>query len=71
MFVGGPICNESELVRATAWHRTGGKPFPESMMAQYTDTYMCHLYTVGYPEKYRLFNENVFEIKNYDFTKQQ
>ena len=30
------------LVQVMAWRRTGDKPLPEPMMAQFTDAYMRH-----------------------------
>ena len=37
-----PINNKSALVQVMAWHRTGDKPLPEAMMAQFSDAYMHH-----------------------------
>ena len=37
-----PIENNAALVQAMAWRRTGDKPLSESIMTQYTDTYMQH-----------------------------
>ena len=34
--------NNPALVQAMAWHRTGDKLLPESMMTQFNDAYMCH-----------------------------
>ena len=36
----GPIDNKPALVQVMVWHRTGDKPLPEPMMAQFTDAYM-------------------------------
>ena len=30
------------LVQVMAWRRTGDKPLPESMLAEFTDAYMRH-----------------------------
>ena len=38
----GPIDNKSALVQVVAWHRTGEKPLPESMLTQFTDAYIRH-----------------------------
>ena len=38
----GPIDKKSVLVQVMACHRTGDKPLPEPMVAQFTDTYMPH-----------------------------
>ena len=38
----GPINNIPALVQIMAWRRPGDKPLSESMMAQFTDIYMCH-----------------------------
>ena len=35
----GPIDYKSALVQVMAWHRTGEKPLPESMLTQFTDAY--------------------------------
>ena len=35
-----PFDNKSALVQVMAWRRTGDKPLPESMLTQFTDTYM-------------------------------
>ena len=37
----GPVDNESALVQVMAWRRTGDRPLPESMLAHFTDAYMC------------------------------
>ena len=37
-----PIENKPALVQVMVWRRTGGKPLPEPMMAQFTDAYMRH-----------------------------
>ena len=37
-----PIDNKPALVQVMAWHRTGDKPLPEVMLAQFTDAYMRH-----------------------------
>ena len=37
-----PFDNKSALVQVMAWRRTGDKPLPESMLTQFTDTYMQH-----------------------------
>ena len=33
----GLVDNKSPLFQSMAWHRTGNKPSPESMMIQFTD----------------------------------
>ena len=38
----GPIDYKSALVQVVAWHRTGEKPSPESMLTQFTDAYIRH-----------------------------
>ena len=38
----GPIGYKSVLVQVMAWHRTGEKPLPESMLTQFTDAYIRH-----------------------------
>ena len=38
----GPIDYNSALVQVMAWHRTGEKPLPESMLFQFTDAYIQH-----------------------------
>ena len=38
----GPIDYNSALVQVVAWHRTGEKLLPESMLTQFTDAYMRH-----------------------------
>ena len=38
----GPIDNKPALVQVMVWRRTGDKPLPEPMMAQFTDAYMRH-----------------------------
>ena len=35
-----PINNKSALVQVMAWHQTGDKPLPETMMTQFSDEYM-------------------------------
>ena len=37
-----PIENTSALFQAMAWRRTGDKPLPETMKAQFNDAYMRH-----------------------------
>ena len=37
-----PIDNKPALFQVMVWRRTGDKPLPESMMAQFTDAYMRH-----------------------------
>ena len=37
-----PIDNKPVLVQVMVWRRTGDKPLPEPMMAQFTDAYMRH-----------------------------
>ena len=37
-----PIGKKPALVQVMAWCRTGNKPLPESVMTQFTDTYMRH-----------------------------
>ena len=34
--------SKSALVQVMAWHRTGEKPLPESMLTQFTDAYIRH-----------------------------
>ena len=36
----GPIDYKSALVQVMAWHRTGEKPLPESMLTKFTDAYI-------------------------------
>ena len=38
----GPIDYKSAQVQVVAWHRTGEKPLPESMLTQFTDAYIRH-----------------------------
>ena len=38
----GSIDYKSALVQVMAWHRTGEKPLPESMLTQFTDAYILH-----------------------------
>ena len=38
----GPIDNKPALVLEMVWRRTGDKPLPEPMMAQFTDACMWH-----------------------------
>ena len=38
----GHIDYKSALVQVMAWHRTGEKPLPESMLTQFTDAYIRH-----------------------------
>ena len=38
----GPIDYKSALVQVMAWHRTGEKPLPESMLTQFIDAYIRH-----------------------------
>ena len=38
----GPIHYKSALVQVVAWHRTGKKSLPESMLTQFTDAYIRH-----------------------------
>ena len=38
----GPIDNKPALVQVMVWRRTGDKPLPKPMMAQFTDAYMRH-----------------------------
>ena len=37
-----PIDNKSAMVQVMTWRRTGDKPLPEAMLAQFTDAYMRH-----------------------------
>ena len=37
-----PINNKPALVQVMSWRRTGNKPLPEQMLAQFTDAYMRH-----------------------------
>ena len=36
----GPIDYKSALVQVMAWHRTGEKPLPESMLTKFTDAFI-------------------------------
>ena len=36
----GPIDHKSALVQAMAWHRTGEKPLPKSMLTKFTEAYI-------------------------------
>ena len=38
----GPTDNKSVLVQVMAWRRTGDKPLPEPMLAQFAEAYMRH-----------------------------
>ena len=38
----GPIDNKPALVQVMAWRRTGDKPLPEPMLAQFPDVYTRH-----------------------------
>ena len=38
----GPIDYKSALVQVVAWHRSGEKPLPESVLTQFTDAYTWH-----------------------------
>ena len=38
----GPIDSKSALVHVMTWRRTGNKPLPEPMLAQFTDAYVWH-----------------------------
>ena len=38
----GPIDYKSALVQVMAWHRTGEKQLPESMLTKFTDEYIRH-----------------------------
>ena len=38
----GPIDYKLALVQVVAWHQTGEKPLPESMLTQFTDAYIRH-----------------------------
>ena len=38
----GPIDNKPALDQVMVWRRTGDKPLPKPMMAQFTDAYMRH-----------------------------
>ena len=38
----GPFDYKSALVQVMAWHRTGEKPLPESMLTKFTDAYIRH-----------------------------
>ena len=37
-----PVDNKSTLVQVMAWRRSGDKPLPERMLAQFTDAYARH-----------------------------
>ena len=41
VWIGG-IDYKLALVQVVAWHRTGEKPLPESMLTQFTDAYIRH-----------------------------
>ena len=41
-FPRSPIDNKPALVQVMAWHQTGDKPLPVSMLAQFTEAYMWH-----------------------------
>ena len=43
----GQIGNKSASFQAMAWHQQGGKPLPEPMLTQFTDTYMRYLVEMG------------------------
>ena len=36
------VDNKSAMVQVMAWHRTGNKTLPETMLTQFTDAYMWH-----------------------------
>ena len=38
----GPVDYKSALVQVMAWHQTGEKPLPESMLTQFTLAYIRH-----------------------------
>ena len=42
LVLGSPIDNKQALVQVMACRRTGNKPSPESMLAQFTEAYMRH-----------------------------
>ena len=53
----GPIDNKPALVQVMVWRRTGDKPLPEPMMAQFTDTYnMIYLAHLPLVPHIRRFN---------------
>ena len=37
-----PIDYKSALVQVMAWHQTGEKPLPESMVTKFTNAYIQH-----------------------------
>ena len=37
-----PVDNKSALVQVMAWHRTGDKPLAETILKQFTETYIRH-----------------------------
>ena len=37
-----PIDNRPALVQVMAWHRTGDKPLPETMLTQFNDAFLLH-----------------------------
>ena len=41
-FPKGPIDNISVMVQVMAWHRTGDKPLPETVLTQIIDAYIRH-----------------------------
>ena len=47
----GPIDYKSVLVQVMAWHRTGEKPLPESMLTQFTDAYIRHWGEIKLPSQ--------------------
>ena len=42
LVLGSPIDNKQALVQVMACRRTGNKPSPELMLAQFTEAYMRH-----------------------------
>ena len=42
-----PLDNKSAFVQVMAWRRTGAKPLPAPMMAQFTDAHMRHEVQMG------------------------
>ena len=38
----GPVDNKLTLAQVVVWRQTGDKPLPESMLTQFTETFMRH-----------------------------
>ena len=69
----GPIDNKSALVQVMAWRRTGYKPLPEPMLAQFTDAYMGHQREMAFrvvpidTHEHGLFGSHNVKISNHVF----